>query len=183
MRHGIHRQRPVGYDIAEICANGHLITQFAQTEPQNRKKFCDKCGAATITQCPKCTHTIQGFYYHPTDSRSLREPPAFCHNCGTAYPWTEQRLAVAKELVEESGTLTREENVQFQQSLDDLVRETPKTPRRSVGLKSSWRRLGRRSQLAHGISSSMCSAKSLRSNFWARKLCLNCARFLVKDRF
>lgn len=127
MRHGIRLRRPVGHDIAEICNNGHLITQFAQTEPQNRKKFCDKCGAATIKHCPKCTHTIQGFYSHPTNSHSLREPPAFCHNCGAAYPWTEQRLAAAKELVEESG-LSREENVQFQESLNDLVRQTPQTP-------------------------------------------------------
>jgi hypothetical protein len=125
----MYGQRFQGYDTAQVCNNGHVITQFAETRPQHQKKFCNKCGAPTITQCPKCTHAIQGYYHNPGVAvLARREPPAFCHNCGAPYPWTEQRLAAAKQLIEESGKLTQEENAQFEESLQDLVRQTPKTP-------------------------------------------------------
>jgi hypothetical protein len=117
--------QPSGYDNAQVCANGHVITQFANTRPQHIKKFCDKCGAATMRACPKCATEIQGSYHVPgAPSATKKEPPAFCHNCGGAYPWTEQRLVTARQFADEEAQFSAEERQEFQQSLDELVKQT-----------------------------------------------------------
>ena len=64
------------YDTAQICINGHVINSMSISHPEHNKKFCDKCGALTITNCPKCNTPIKGHYhYHappPRMNRSLR---------------------------------------------------------------------------------------------------------------
>lgn len=49
-----------GYDVAQICTNGHSITSALATVPGAAKKFCDECGAETIFACPNCEHPIRG---------------------------------------------------------------------------------------------------------------------------
>jgi len=45
----------MGYqDTQQICLNGHQITDNYNRSPEFRRTFCDKCGAKTIHQCPKC---------------------------------------------------------------------------------------------------------------------------------
>lgn len=117
------------YDTAEICKNGHVITNMAGSSPQFRKKFCDKCGAGTITQCQECATEIQG-YYHVEGVLSFSDDyvaPAFCFNCGKPYPWTEVSLQAAKDLAQELDELSADERKILVASLDDLIRETPKT--------------------------------------------------------
>jgi len=118
-----------GYDTAQVCVNGHVITQFAQTRPEHLRKFCDKCGAETIVDCPKCSKPIQG-YHHAGRYHALvkKEPPAFCHECGSQFPWTERRLAAAQRFAEEVDIFSPEDRQQLEQSLDDLVKQTPDTP-------------------------------------------------------
>jgi len=127
--YGRHGAELRGYDVAQVCLNGHVITQFAQTRPDGRKKFCDKCGEATVVACPKCSKPIQG-YHHSGRFHSLvkKEPPAFCHECGTAFPWTEGRLAAAQRLADETSEFTAEDREQFRQSLDEMVKQTPNMP-------------------------------------------------------
>jgi len=118
-----------GYDTAQVCLNGHVITQFAGTRPERLKKFCDKCGAETIIACPKCSKSIQG--YHHTGSvhgPPRKEAPAFCHESGTAFPWTEAQIAAAQRLADETAEFTPEDREQFRQSLNDMVKQTPSTP-------------------------------------------------------
>lgn len=117
-----------GYDVAQICINGHLVNSSSRSMSQFNQKFCEKCGAETITQCPSCKLDIRG-YYHSPGFISLAEEsiPSFCHNCGKSYPWTESALDAAQELADELSELTDEEKDLLKKSLPDLIKETPKT--------------------------------------------------------
>lgn len=117
-----------GYDIAQICLNGHSINSSSRSMPEFNQKFCDRCGAETITQCPSCKTDIRGFYYSPGVVSLAEVPiPSFCHSCGKPYPWTESSLEAAKELADELNELTDEEKDLIKKSLPDLIRETPRT--------------------------------------------------------
>jgi hypothetical protein len=125
MHYRAGRQR-TGYDNAQVCTNGHIITQFADREPEHLQNFCEKCGAATIRACPKCSKKIQGFNYSSSTSR--RQAPPFCYECGTPFPWTAQILATAQRLAEEDAHFSVEEREQFQESLTAIVKQTPNSP-------------------------------------------------------
>ena len=47
------------YDIAQICLNGHVITEKARGAPEFAQKFCKKCGESTITECQSCRNSDQ----------------------------------------------------------------------------------------------------------------------------
>jgi hypothetical protein len=117
------------YDTAQICLNGHLINSMAVSNPQHNRNFCNECGQKTITDCPSCKTSIPG-QYHDTGSGFAFSPfqiPKSCHNCGKPYPWTEFALEAAKEYADELEKLTLEEREKLKQSIDDLVKDTPKT--------------------------------------------------------
>jgi len=118
-----------GYDTAQVCLNGHMINSSAQSLPQHNSPFCDKCGAKTITQCPKCNTRIPGYYHVPGVVGFLGEdkPRNYCHQCGAAYPWIESRLSAAREYIRELDRLNENEKGLLSRSLDDLVRDTPST--------------------------------------------------------
>lgn len=83
------------YDSAVVCRNGHVITDMASRSSQAGQKFCDDCGAATLSRCPNCGTPIRGDYH--SDSVvfiSARAPvaPKNCHECGKPYPWTRWSL-------------------------------------------------------------------------------------------
>jgi len=120
------------YDTAQICINGHVINSQSVSRPDHNSDFCDKCGAATITECQNCNKPIRGIYHSPyhlissdVTSFALR---SFCPECGKAYPWTETRLKAAKELSDELENLSPEEREILKKSLDDIVWDTPQTP-------------------------------------------------------
>jgi hypothetical protein len=122
----IHRVRE-GYDVAQICLNGHVVTAMAGHVPERMRNFCEDCGAATITECPSCDQSIPGFYLNSAIIGSHYEPPAFCGDCGKPFPWTERRLEAGRELAFEAEHLSGEERQQLADSLNDLTRDTPKT--------------------------------------------------------
>jgi len=114
------------YDTAQICTNGHVVNEQLISSPHIKKKFCDRCGAPTITNCQYCRVTIKGAYHFgPNTSSWMR--PSFCTNCGKPYPWTEASLKAAKELSDELENLSPEERNLLKKSIDDIVRETPQT--------------------------------------------------------
>ena len=134
------------YDTAQICINGHTVNLMSVSRPEHNRKFCDRCGAPTITKCQNCNVSINGFYHEGTadefDIEGMIEeivnpPPnithdyttvqSFCHDCGKPYPWTEAILKAAKELSEELDNLSPEERNLLKKSIDDIVRETPQT--------------------------------------------------------
>jgi hypothetical protein len=116
-----------GYDIAQVCLNGHKVNARSTEYPEHNQEFCDRCGKATITSCMSCEATIRG---HLFDSGLLLPTfhlPAYCFKCGKAYPWTEATLSAARELVDELDSLSPEEREQLKSSFDDLVSDTPRT--------------------------------------------------------
>lgn len=128
LTHDRNRENGVeGYDVAQVCLNGHPANSTFRRMPQFNKKFCDECGAETITNCPRCQEPIRGLYW---GSMSLNPyvPPKFCHNCGAPYPWTEKRLAAARDLTDELSGLNADEKASLSKSLHDLIKESPSTP-------------------------------------------------------
>ena len=125
-----------GYDIAQICLNGHVIASTAGSSPQFRKNRCDICGEETIMNCPNCNDPIKG-YYHVSgflDTQMHYDLPRFCENCGKPYPWIEAKLKVAHELVDLMDTLKQEEKADLKISIEELVRDSSKVPVAKVKL-------------------------------------------------
>lgn len=50
-----------GYNLAQVCINGHVINSMAITSPAHNKKFFDKCGGETVTNCQDFFGQIKGF--------------------------------------------------------------------------------------------------------------------------
>ena len=114
------------YDTAQICTNGHVINEQLVSSPHINKKFCDKCGAPTITNCQCCHATIRGAYHFGPNTSSWTRP-SFCPECGKPYPWTEAKLKAAHELTDLLEDLSPEEREILKKSFNDIVRETPQT--------------------------------------------------------
>lgn len=115
------------YDIAQICLNGHVINDSFQDSPGLNKDFCPDCGNKTIIKCLHCDHYINGGLHSEYSFSSLEEAPKFCSKCGQAYPWTEEKLKAANELADLLDELSEEERNQLKISLDDLVKDGPRT--------------------------------------------------------
>lgn len=122
------------YDVAQVCMNGHSITSAFESYPQFRAEHCPSCGSPTITQCPSCEEPIRG-EYRESVSFVPYDPPRFCRECGKPYPWTMTTLEAAAELVEEMDGLSDDERKALSSSLDDLVRDTPRTPAAAAKFK------------------------------------------------
>lgn len=117
-----------GYDVAQICMNGHAANPSSTRLPQYNTQFCQHCGVKTITSCPNCGEGIRGRYWGSGVLIEEYEPPRFCHNCGSAYPWTDKALDAVRDLARQAENLTDAERQALADSLDDLVRDTPGTP-------------------------------------------------------
>jgi len=127
----------MSYDTAQICENGHLINSSSEQDPGNNKEYCDICGAKTISACKNCNKNIQG-YYSPDDRMGTSyapEVPAFCMYCGKPFPWTELRIKSAQELAMEMDGATPEERELLSKSIDDIVRDTPRTALAAIRFK------------------------------------------------
>ena len=131
------------YDTAQICRNGHVITSSATGYPQHRKDFCPKCGAPTITTCEPCGVSIQGAYHVPGFVDDDIEAPAHCHACGKPYPWTASAIDAARELADELEGLNAEERESLKGTLDDLVRDSARTPVASLRFKKLAAKTGK----------------------------------------
>ena len=131
------------YRVAEVCPNGHVITDSADVYPEQREKFCSKCGEATITQCPSCRTNIRGDYYvEGVFAVSEYHPPAYCFNCGNPFPWTERKIEGAIELLQASGNLSEEELEQAKEDLSELTKDSPKVQVASVRFKGVMTKVG-----------------------------------------
>ena len=122
------KMRDDSYDVAQICLNGHVINSSVNEYPQFNKKFCDKCGAATITNCINCNSEIQGEYCaEGFIGISHYTAPAFCPNCGKPYPWIEARTQSAHDLAQELENISDDDKEILTQSINEIVKDSPKT--------------------------------------------------------
>ena len=137
------------YDVAQICLNGHVINWTSAALPQSNKKFCDKCGARTISTCESCGKDIRGAYLDGWDNTIHgHHPAAFCHECGQAYPWTDAALTAARELSDELENLSEEERKVVKASVDDIVADTPRTTLAATRFKRLVSKAGKESLAA-----------------------------------
>jgi hypothetical protein len=115
-----------GYYTAQICMSGHVILECVELMPEGREKYCSECGSPTTETCPGCSHPIRGVWRGSISTASMATP-AYCVNCGAAFPWTAEKLAVAKEFADEIPELDTAEREQLKIAIDDLVSGGPKT--------------------------------------------------------
>jgi hypothetical protein len=94
------------YYAAQICLRGHVQSSDGKSKFK-RGEHCPQCGDVCIDTCQHCKAPIRGsgVYESPLDY----EHPSFCYNCGRAYPWMEDRLQTAKELLYHDDKLSLEE--------------------------------------------------------------------------
>jgi hypothetical protein len=121
-----------GYDVAQICMNGHVANPASRAYPDPQRKFCAHCGAPLVQHCKACGAEIKGIYvdinslYTENPARSYR-PPGYCEKCGEPFPWTESKIGAAKDLIELAEKLNDTEKATLAADLPDLVRDTPRT--------------------------------------------------------
>lgn len=89
---------------AQICLRGHVV--HCDGTPFRSEAYCTKCGARCIDECPQCQEPIHGMSTYGVAPYSK---PHFCHKCGHAYPWMEERLRTARELLENDDKLSPED--------------------------------------------------------------------------
>lgn len=114
------------YRVAQICMAGHVVTSGADEYPEQKEEFCSTCGEATIMKCPECDTTIRGFYY--VDALVISrdyEAPAYCHDCGRPFPWTQRSIDAAIEVVKGDKSLEPEQIAQLEEDLPKLGKDTP----------------------------------------------------------
>ncbi|MCK6463163.1 MAG: DUF2321 domain-containing protein [Candidatus Pacebacteria bacterium] len=129
-----------GYDVAQICQNGHVVNSGFTDYPQHNQSFCQHCGSATITKCPDCNASIRG-YYRGTMTLGY-SAPSFCINCGHPYPWTTAKLQAAHELAQEIENISDEDRIVLQKSIDELVKDSPSTPVAATRFKKIMVKVG-----------------------------------------
>lgn len=129
------------YDNAQICLNGHVISDVAGTHPVHTTPFCTQCGAQTKRTCQSCDAGIRG-YYHSDIITGYYRRPEYCHSCGAPYPWTERSLDALRQLAHEAKELTPEEQDQLAESFDALLTDTPRTEIAIARLKRFLPRIG-----------------------------------------
>jgi len=139
------------YRVAEVCPNEHVSTSAADQNPELREKFCSKCGEPTMMECPACQSPIRGRYDVPglIGLYNYTSPPAHCHNCGNAFPWTERKLAGAVEYLEVGADLSPEEIQQFRTDLTELTKDSAKTQIASLRFKKVMAKVG--NSVASGV--------------------------------
>lgn len=117
-------------DFAQVCLNGHPVNSTVDARPDLNRHFCARCGQQTILECLNCHAPIRG--YSGMEALGIAyaieyEPPSYCDSCGSPFPWTETGIKAAKDLAAELEGLTEEERAVLAASIDDLVRDTPRT--------------------------------------------------------
>ena len=113
-----------GYDVAQICPNGHVTNSSSGHLPEHNEKFCSKCGAETIAACPSCQAPIRGAYWGGMGLSY--EKPSHCSACGSPYPWTSAAIAAANELAAETE-ISEMDRESLPDIIENLVRDTPRS--------------------------------------------------------
>lgn len=134
------------YHVAQICLNGHVITDTYDSNPEFRKNFCTQCGAKTIVSCQSCNTHIHGDYECEGItflSSTMNTAPSYCHNCGIPYPWTEEKLLIANEMLALDSSLSDDDRNNISKNIGYLVSDTPRTQLAAMKIKSLLSKVGK----------------------------------------
>jgi len=144
------------YDVQQVCENGHQITGCYNFCPDERKKFCQECGAATIIACPTCNEKIQGVRIEVSQSwvdagrgGSKMFPgrpvdvPSYCSKCGNPYPWTENKIVAAVQIFAEFGDIDEEEKRTIEQDIKNIAKDIPQTKPSAMRIKRILEKCGK----------------------------------------
>lgn len=115
--------------IAQICLNGHIITDSSRSKELVRNKHCATCGEETVMTCLSCNNSIPVRITY-TNIHGIGQDynkPNYCSSCGKAYPWTLRRTEAAKKLILLSERLSDSEKKELNDIVSDLVTFTPNT--------------------------------------------------------
>ena len=124
------------YLCAAICLNGHEINSCLD-DPKCEEKFCQKCGAQVITECPNCKKPIRGHLDDIDSPLRNYQIPKYCLYCGKPFPWTESALKAANELITEDDNLSDIDKGKLSECLPDIIAETPRTQLAATRIKKS----------------------------------------------
>jgi hypothetical protein len=91
------------YCAAQICLRGHVHSIDGADYKQDER--CPQCGEPCIDRCPTCKAPIRGALVYSKDYTLA----FYCYKCGHQYPWMEDRLGTAKELLNHDDKLTLDE--------------------------------------------------------------------------
>jgi len=153
------------YGNAQICLNGHVITSIGN-DPQFLKKFCSECGAETIMNCKNCNAAIKGLYIGDSFGFPDYHAPSFCDNCGQPYPWTQSKKQAASELIDFADQLNATEKDELKGSIDDLIKDTPKTALAQMKFKKYASKAG--SEIAKGLKDILIDivSETVKKSIW-----------------
>lgn len=147
-----------GYDRALVCRNGHAINSSAARLPQHNERFCATCGAEAVDACGDCREPIRGYYWGSgVISVEPYVPPAHCHACGRAFPWTEARLRAISDLLALTEA-PEEEKAALAETVPALAADSPSTPVAVATWRKFLRGAGR--QLADGFREALVKVAS-----------------------
>jgi len=70
-------------------------------------------------------------------------PPHHCAECGSPFPWTVAKTEALREAIEELDELKPEERQRLQESIPDIITNTPKSEPAALRFKKAITRLGK----------------------------------------
>jgi len=129
----------------QICLNGHIVCECLKYAPEYASNFCRECGEPTISKCKECGSVIEGRIYDaedPYNSIYTTPIPSYCFNCGKPFPWTEKRLKLANEEVDDMEGISDEEKEQLKKILPDLTTDKPETSRATSTVRQILAKVG-----------------------------------------
>jgi hypothetical protein len=144
------------YDVQQVCENGHQITDCYNIRSDRRQRFCEQCGAPTMTSCPNCNNEIDGAPIKVAqsfiDARSgiqrmipagRAEVPSYCRNCGKPYPWTKNKILTAIQILTEYGNLDKKEKETLEQDVNNIAKDVPQAELSAMRIKRIWGKCSR----------------------------------------
>lgn len=130
-----------GYDIAQVCLNGHPANSSFKDLPQFNQDYCEKCGERTITLCQKCNTPIRGYYKGHITVKPYK-PPSYCYKCGNPFPWIKIKIQAAIEMLNVNNSLSKEDVEQAKECINDFIRDTPHTQVSASRFKRLMKNIG-----------------------------------------
>ena len=119
-----------GYDVAQVCLNGHVINWQFNGSPRLNAKYCADCGEKTVTNCQECNEEIRGELINTSGfgfaTGYTPPPPNYCDECGEPYPWMQSKIESLQEWLG-SSSLDEDVKTALSDGIAHIIRDTPKT--------------------------------------------------------